>query len=207
MNNLSQKNHQKFTLKGVHIFTICDAESAEAKKYENLLEQIRAKRNELIETGKASRELLKALYEDFQSIKKALFWTSLKKQFVIENVTTDAGRSVLAARLGGDVANTGIVNYTALGTDTTAESEADATLGAETYRKALSSGTNADNVAYLETFFTASEVSGTFEEFGMFIDGTGTADSGVLFNRFTATVTKSLTETLNVQSIITINDA
>jgi hypothetical protein len=80
-------------------------------------------------------------------------------------------------------------------------------LGTEVYRKALSSGTYLNNVAYIETFFTAAEVTGTFEEYGMFIDGTGAANSGQLFNRFTSTNIKSATETMNVQSIVTFNDA
>ena len=130
-----------------------------------------------------------------------------KREVVIENVTTTVGRSVLAQRLGGDTTYTGTVNYTALGTDNTAAVVADATLGTETYRKALTSGTDAANVSYLETLFTAAEVNGTFEEYGMFIDGNGSADTGQLFNRFVQSVTKSAIETLNVQSIITFNDA
>lgn len=126
---------------------------------------------------------------------------------ITKNITTTVGRSVLASRLGGDVTYTGIVNYTALGSDNTAAVVGDATLGNETYRKALSSGTNLNNVAYLETFYTAAEVTGTFEEYGMFIDGSGSADTGQLFNRFVSNITKSGTETLNVQSVITLSDS
>ncbi len=129
------------------------------------------------------------------------------RESIIENITTTVGRSVLAQRLSGTTTYTGTVNYTALGTSSTAPAVSDTQLGTETYRKALSSGTYSNNIAYLETFFTSTEVTGSFEEYGMFIDGTGSANSGQLFNRFTESNSKSNVETLNVQSHVTLSDA
>lgn len=157
--------------------------------------------------GAKYRKMLDALWQEYRSYVEELERRFKTRELIVENITTTVGRSALAQRLGGDTTYTAIVNYTALGTDNTAPVVGDATLGTETYRKALSSGTDLNNVAYLETFFTASEVSGTFEEYGMFIDGTGTVDTGQLFNRFTATNAKAVTETMNVQSIVTFNDA
>lgn len=195
------------TAKGVHIFTVCDASSRKARELEARIENNVRWRAHLLKTGGATRVLLRELWEEYRVLIDRLHENFKVEELVIENITTTVGRSVLAQRLGGDTTYTGIVNYTALGDDNTAAVVGDATLGNETYRKAISSGTDAANIAYLETFFTASETSGTFEEYGMFIDGTGSADTGQLFNRFTSTVVKSLTETLNVQSIITFNDA
>jgi len=193
--------------KGTHILELCKCETAEAFGLQELLEGVRMKREAAIKAGVATRELLKNLYDEYKFYLAMLHKKYKTQELIIENVTTTVGRAVLAQRLGGDTTYTGTVNYTALGDDNTAAAVGDATLGNETYRKAISSGTDSNNIAYLETFFTASEVTGTFEEYGMFIDGTGTADTGQLFNRFTSSITKSGTETLNVQSIITFNDA
>ena len=167
---------------------------------ENLLEQIATI------SGKSKR-FLHELWEDYRYHVERLERKFKKRDLILENVTTTIGRGVLAQRLGGDTTYTGTVNYTALGSDNTAADVSDATLGTEVYRKAISSGTDAANIAYLETFFSASETSGTYEEYGNFIDGAAGADTGQLFNRFVSSITKSLTETLNVQSIITFNDA
>jgi len=202
-----ENKHGDAKVKGVHIMTLCDARSEAAQKLEAEIELNTRKRAFLISMGGATRETLKELWEEYRWLIERLHRLFKVEELIIENITTTVGRSVLAARLGGDTTYTGIVNYTALGNGATAPVVGDATLDNETYRKALSSGTDASNVAYLETFFTATETSGTYEEYGMFIDGTGTVDTGQLFNRFTSTVTKSVTETLNVQSIITIADA
>lgn len=195
------------TSKGVHTFVLCDARSEKAQELQRQIEDNAAKRRFLIKTGSATRELLKELWEEYRWLIKSLHWQFKLREYVIENITTTVGRAVLAQRLGGDTTYTGTVNYTALGSDNTPAAVGDATLGTEVYRKALSSGTDLSNVAYLETFFTATETSGTYQEYGMFIDGTGSADTGQLFNRFVTAITKSVTETLNVQSVITFNDA
>lgn len=200
------KKEVKLGVKGVHTFTICDATSKEAQKLQEILEVIRVERDDLIQRGLSTRSKLKVLWEKYRVFVEKLHKFK-KKEIVVCNITTTIGRSVLAQRLGGDFTYTGAVNFTALGTDNSSPSVADATLGAEVYRKGLSSGTDSNNIAYLETFFTATEVTGTFEEYGNFIDGSASPDTGQLFNRFTSTVNKSNVETLNVQSVITFNDA
>lgn len=198
---------QKIKAKGLHLFTFCDARSDEARNIQEEIEVISRLRNEMILRGEQSEKWLKDQWEKYQELAKILHSKFKVREFLVENITTTVGRAVIARRLSGNTTYTGIVNYTALGTSNTAAVIGDTQLGTETYRKALSSGTYANNIAYLETFFTASEVSGTFQEYGMFIDGTGSANSGQLFNRFLQTVTKSVTETLNVQSTVTFSDA
>lgn len=200
--NLELQNQSKATACGIHTFSFYDVTNQKAKDLENKIVELSLKKP-FLKTAKENKKHwieYNNLLEDLERYKS-------KDSITIKNITTTVGRSVLAQRLGGTTTYTGTVNYTALGTGNTAPTVADSTLETETYRKALSSGTFSNNIAYLETFFTAAEVSGTFEEYGMFIDGTGTADTGQLFNRFTSSVTKSGTETLNVQSVITINDA
>ena len=194
-------------VKGVHILSICDARSDKAQFLQELCEEVRIERSYLIRHGLQTRKKLKELHDKYSYYISQLHKYFKLREAVVENTTVTEGRSVLAQRLGGDTTYTGIANYTALGSDNSAAVIGDTALGTETYRKALTSGTDLNNIAYLETFFTASEVTGTFEEYGNFIDGTGAADSGQLFNRFTQTVVKSAVETLNVQSIITFLDA
>lgn len=201
------KQKEAMGLKGTHIISICDVSSERAKLLERMIEDVRLKRERLIAAGHGTREALHNLWLEYNVYLAELHKKFLVRQLTIENLTVTVGRSVLMQRLSGTVTYTGIVNYGALGTSATAPVIGNTQLGTETYRKALSSGTFSTNVAYLENFYTATEVSGTFEEYGFFIDGTGAANSGQLFNRFVTTTVKSNTESLNVQSIITLNSA
>jgi len=202
---LTKKSQVK--AKGLHIVTVCDMKSPRAQRLEKLLEEIRIRRDFLIKTGKATENNLRELWMSYHFYLEQLHKRFKTQQFAIENITCTVGRSVLAQRLSGTTTYTGIVNYGALGSSATAPAVGNTQLGTEVYRKALSSGTYSSNIAYLENFYTSTETSGTYEEFGFFIDGTGAANSGQIFNRFTQTVVKSATESLNVQSQVTINDA
>lgn len=201
------KGLETMKAKGLHIISICNMESPRAKRLEAILELISAKRQFLVKTGRAGEAAMKDLWMEYRWYLEQLHKRFLTRQFAVENITTTVGRTVLAQRLVGTLTYTGTVNYCALGTSATAPAIGNTTLGTETYRKALSPSTSVNNVAYLETFFSSTDVNGTFEEYGFFIDGTGVANSGQLFNRFTQSVTKSNVESLNVQSQITINDA
>lgn len=204
---LKNENHTVES-KGIHIISICDARSERAEKLQILIEECRLKRAFLINKfGGLTERMAKELWDEYQYFMKCLHSEFLLRQFVVENITTTAGRSVSAQRLAAVNTYTGNVNYTALGSSATAEVIGNTQLGTEVYRKALSSGTALNNISYLETFFTATETSGTYQEYGMFIDGSGTANSGQLFNRFTSAVVKSTVETLNVQSQVTWSDA
>lgn len=209
MNDVLVKKEHDVRSKGMHLVTVCDVSTPEARAMEDqILDKIN-ERKALLKAKFTPDELEEKLFMhwyEYNALMKRFNDRFMVRQVLIPNVTTTAGRTVLARRLSGNTTYTGIVNYTALGTDSTAATVAQVKLGTETYRKALSSGTFLANVAYLETFFTASEVSGTFQEYANFIDGTGSADSGQMFNRFTQAVTKSLTETLNVQSVVTFSD-
>jgi len=125
------------------------------------------------------------------------------------NLIVTVGRAVIAARLANDTTYTGVINYGAVGTDPTAASNSDTTLGSEQFRKTTSSATNSNNVAYLSFFYSAddfdTDVIGTIREFGTFIDGTGSADTGQLFTRIIVSWTKTSTETLTVDITYTIS--
>lgn len=193
------------TVKGQHVLTISDMRNGTAMDLERKIVRNIAMRQEVIKRKIVGAKILRDLWAEYNRLVQELIYRFGSRSVMVENLTTDVGRSALMARLSGTTTYTGIVNYGALGTSSTSPAVGNTTLGAETYRKALSSGTFLSNVAYLENFYTTTEVTGTFQEYGFFIDGTGSANTGQLWNRFTSTVVKSNVETLNVQSTITCN--
>ena len=95
------------------------------------------------------------------------------------NLIPTTGRNVLARIIAGDFTYTGEINYGALGSGTTAFTNASTTLNTEVYRKLVSTTSFDDNIAYIDLFVEVGDVANqTFEEFGFFIDGTAAADSG-----------------------------
>src|SRR5258708_18880178 len=79
------------------------------------------------------------------------------------NLITTIGRNVLARLLAGDATYSGQINYGALGTSSTAVSNADTQLGAEVYRKLYASHTtDGNNVAYVDFFYAATDTNGTY---------------------------------------------
>ena len=130
----------------------------------------------------------------------------IKRVEEYKNLITTVGRKMIADNLTNNSPdNTMRINYVALGTDPTAPANGDTTLGTETYRNAIASQTNADNIAYFTGFFGATEVTGAFKEAGLFSDGAAGADTGVLFSHVAIDSTKSNTETLTIDWTITIS--
>ena len=143
---------------------------------------------------------LQQMYADLRQI-------SAVQVLDIHNIIPTAGRAVIAKWLIGDNTYDADIgaNYGSLGTGTTAPANGDTQLATETYRKARSSEAQSNNVAVLSMFYTATEVNGTFEEAGWHIAGSGSANSGQLLSRFlTGSIVKSVTETLTVESTLTI---
>lgn len=221
-------NKVSVSTKGVHIISHCRVETTRAHEMQKFLDSFHGTRLDIMrETDKeaALATLDNATFDQILSIRKqgelmlGRHWSRYKealqdfmrlflvRQRCVENITCTAGRSVLMQRLSGTTTYTGIVNYGTLGSSNTAPAVGQTQLGTEVYRKALSSGTYSSNIAYLENFYTSTETSGTYEEYGFVIDGTGSANTGQMFNRFTTTTVKSVTESMNVQSTITCNDA
>lgn len=151
--------------------------------------------------GRRHHEAVTQMYAEMRQL-------TLVREYAVNNIIPTAGRAVIAQWITGDNtydANTG-VNYGSLGTSSTAPANGDTQLTAESYRKATSSATTASNIAYLSNFYTATEVTGTFEEAGWHIVGTGSANTGQLLSHFlTGTIAKASTETLTVESTLTIS--
>ena len=98
------------------------------------------------------------------------------------NIIVTSGRSVLTRLLAGDTTYTGEITRGALGDGVADVVNGRTTLVNEVYRKVTASQTFDSNVAYVDFFYEATDVDGTFTEFGNFIDGTDTPDDGVLWS-------------------------
>lgn len=96
------------------------------------------------------------------------------------NLLPTAGRTVLARRLAGDVTYSGEVDYGAIGTGVSPSfNNASTQLSSEQYRAQASSQSYDNNIAYIDWFIAAGDVADdTYTEFGAFIDGTASADTG-----------------------------
>ncbi len=99
------------------------------------------------------------------------------------NLIPTVGRTVLARRLAGDTTYSGEVDYGALGSNAAAFTNASTQLGTEVFRLQADSQAYDANIAYIDWFVAAGDVADqTFQEFGAFIDGTGTVNTGQAFS-------------------------
>ena len=125
-----------------------------------------------------------------------------------ENLCVLSGRSIFARLLVGDTTYTGEINYGALGSNSTAVDASDTTLNTEVARKLYATRVRSGAQVTLDFYYSKSDTNGTYEEFGCFIDGSASADSGQLFNRLlTGGWTKSASEAMTVSVQININAA
>lgn len=152
--------------------------------------------SEMIKKGEGNaRELIDLLH-------------SVTKTEVIEvyNLVPTVGRTMIANNLtDASPDNSPLISHIALGDDATAPTNGDTILGNEVYRNVVASRTNGANTAYATGFFDATEVVDHFYEAGVFCDGTGTADTGILLSHVNIDIDKDNTETLTIdwQFIIT----
>jgi len=134
----------------------------------------------------------------------------VKRVYEMDNIIPTCGRTLIANNLTDTSPdNTMRINYTALGTGTTAVDNAQTTLVTETYRKATASSTNASNVGYVTAFYTATECNGTYKEAGLFCDAVDTPDDGILFSRVLLNaptgIAKTVTETMSLDYTLTLS--
>lgn len=120
---------------------------------------------------------------------------------------TNTGKALLVNRLIGDTTYTAIVNYGAIGTGSTTPAVSDTQLTTESARTTLAFGQNvSNNQAVLQFFFTdATLANTTYREFGTFVDGTASANTGKILNHalFSVAYTKSAGTDVTVEVDIT----
>lgn len=192
--NLNQSISETMGIKGIHTAAIYDMRDKRALDIEFQIEQLIKK--PFVER---SREVYLQLVNEL----KRLFQV---REYQIHNLVTTRGRSVLMQRLANVTTYTGIINYGALGTSSTAVNNADTQLGTEVFRKVVASASYTDNVAFIDFFFSKADCNGTYQEFGNFIDATGAANSGQIFTHaLTGGWVKSSSESMTVASQYTQN--
>lgn len=103
-----------------------------------------------------------------------------------------------------DPDNAMCVNYGAVGTGTNTPALTDTQLQTELERTNIASLSNVGPIAYITAFFNETQGNGVLREAGLFANGTGVADSGVLVSRVSINITKSSSESLTLDWDITI---
>lgn len=125
----------------------------------------------------------------------------------LKNLITSAGKNLLAESLRNASLDAEI-KYIAIGSDNTAPSSGDTTLGNETFRKAVTSQTAGGSVGVTITnlYVAPEEAVGTIEEIGFFSgsSASATTDSGTLFARVLYSRTKTAVESIQIERTDTI---
>lgn len=97
---------------------------------------------------------------------------------------TNTGKSLILNRLNSDNTYTLNITHADIGTSSTAAADSDTQLGAAVARQAKVTGTISSNVLTLKFFFNdANLANGTYNEFGSFVDGSASVNTGKIFNR------------------------
>ncbi len=194
MITLQVKEH--LNIKTVYTATICDFTKAIAEYY-TLLNFLKKP----LPKGKNGRERHRMMY---QHLKDAYHKAAAVRVEKYVNLAPTAGRAVIAQRLSNITTYTGILNYAALGDDTTVPTNGDTTLGNETYRQTITSQNAVNNLSYQSVFIPAGTATGTHKEAGLFIDGAAGADTGQLFSHVNIDITKSAQNSLTLDIEITL---
>lgn len=136
--------------------------------------------------------------------RKTLEKNYLKGKFIRadrqKNIIADVGFAVLTAVLAEEYGSIGAIDEMALGDGVGSPAVGDTALFNEVYRNGKASSVHSSNIAIVTAFYTEVEVSGTFTEFGNFIDTTE------MWSHVNVAWTKTAAETLTVQCKYTLTN-
>ena len=124
----------------------------------------------------------------------------------LKNLITSEGKNLLAEALRNNAIDCEI-KYIGIGSDNTAPTTADNTLGNETFRKAVTSQiAGGTGITITNLYVAPEEAVGTIEEIGFFsgASASATTDSGVLFARVLYSRTKTAVESIQIERTDTI---
>lgn len=122
-----------------------------------------------------------------------------------KNLVVNTGLYALADMVIGELDQTCAV-WVAVGTGTTAAAAADTTLETESTRKVVTTKTrNSADIIY-RFYLLTGEATGTWTEWGVFLEATSITDSGRMLNRILPAggVTKASNENLTIEVRITL---
>lgn len=142
----------------------------------------------------------------------ASFVMNQNNDFVVyetHNIVPNIFRDELAKKIAWiSTTCTFVANYIALWGDSSAPLHTDTNLWSETIRWTITNKYTADNVAYLDKFFSSAEVSGnTYLEAWIFCDGTASANTWFLLSKINMNETIWPNEVLTINCSIAINSA
>lgn len=160
-----------------------------------------------------------SLQEIMMSIREgtwaAQLWIDITREFIpsfckvshYHNLVPNVLRYQLATLISGTtVTPTFKANYLALGTGSTTPANSDTQLQTETLRAVFTQRQAVNNVAYLDSFFSSTLVAGnTYNEAGIFVDGTSSANTGYLLSHVAINQTIGANQTLTINSTITLS--
>jgi hypothetical protein len=190
METVKKKKDAGF-IRGVVTFTSFLIKGERAKEIDNFL--------------RTAQNIEPSLYE---SLVQELHSLCESREIARENLVVATGRALVSRMLVGDTTYSGAINYGALGTSSTAASSGQTQLIAEVKRKLFARRTRSSHQATFDFYYSKNDTDGTYEEFGTFVDGTDTANSGQMFNRvLTGGWTKTDQEALTVSITFSVNES
>jgi hypothetical protein len=131
------------------------------------------------------------------------------RMYRTHNIVPTVSRTAMAAALAGQYSLISqiIINYQELGTGTNPPANSDTGLQTPSAgtRKVVSSISQSLNVISITSFWAATEATGTWREFSLFINGTATSNSGTVFNRVAMNITVASTEAMTLDGEMVIN--
>ncbi|TXH07867.1 MAG: hypothetical protein E6R04_11870 [Spirochaetes bacterium] len=100
---------------------------------------------------------------------------------------------------------TGTINYGAVGTNNASPTITDTQLGTELARVVVDDVSVINNIASINFYFDPSTGNGNLKEFGAFVDGSASLNSGVLFDRVNIDIAKTSLNSLIIQLDVTVS--
>jgi len=123
-----------------------------------------------------------------------------------DNLVVNIAKNAFAAMLNNEVsAFDGVINYGAVGTDTSSPAATDTQLVAEVARVVVENNSRTANVATITFYFDPTTGNGLLKEFGAFIAGSASANTGYLFDRVNIDVPKTSLNALRITLTITVS--
>ncbi len=132
-------------------------------------------------------------------------YTGAIREAEYDNIIVTAGKNMIAKRLA-QTGNDCNITYIAVGTGAGVPAIGDTTLFTELARNLVTTISASGTVVSITGFFGAAEANGTLTEMAYFGEAaTGAADSGTMLNHATISEVKTSSETMTIQSTITVN--
>lgn len=162
------------------------------------------------ETQAKMREILdtagRAAYQAFIDAGVA---SGLIRKVHYSNIIPTVARQQVAKAVTGNIATTTEIKVThqELGTGTTTPANGDTGLQTPSAgtRKTISSMAYSANQMNFTSFWAATEATGTWREFCLFMNGSGTSNSGTVLNRVAINITVGASDALTIDGTITVS--